>query len=227
MVEVLLDWADDVPTSTERLVSEVGMFVDKYHGVALKQLRLGVILSEMAALIRDNQLVLPADLTMLFKALITLEGMGRQIDPEFDIVSQMGPFLIKATIERNRPEALLARAQRNLTGLMSVANAFPQDLRRFMRRLRTGTVKVSVDMSDLARFGFIVDRAANRLTVGMVTASLIIGSAIVMTVSGGPKLLGLPALGVFGFIVAGAGALWLVLSIWKTPSRAEERDRAD
>ena len=227
MVEVLLDWADDVPTSTERLVSEVGMFVDKYHGVALKQLRLGVILSEMAALIRDNQLVLPADLTMLFKALITLEGMGRQIDPEFDIVSQMGPFLIKATVERNRPEALLARAQRNLSGLMSVANALPQDLRRFMRRLRTGTVKVSVDMSDLARFGFIVDRAANRLTVGMVTASLIIGSAIVMTVSGGPKLLGLPALGVFGFIVAGAGALWLVLSIWKTPSRVEERDQTD
>ena len=55
----------------------------------------------------------------------------------------------------------------------------------------------------------------------MVTASLIIGSSIVMTVSGGPKLFGLPALGVLGFITAGVGASWLMMSIWKT-SRLEE-----
>jgi len=52
--------------------------------------------------------------------------------------------------------------------------------------------------------------------VGMVTASLIIGSSIVMTVSGGPTLLGLPALGVLGFSAAGLGGLWLVASIWRT-----------
>ena len=221
MVEVLLDWTDEAPNSTERLVSEVSMFVDKYHGVALKQLRLVNILGEMTALIRDNRLILPADLTMLFKTLITLEGMGRQIDPDFDIVSQIGPMLVQATMARHSPEVLVARAQRSAGNLLSVLLAAPQDLRRLMRRVRAGTIKVSVDIRDLARFGSIVDRAASRLTIGMVTASLIIGSSIVMTVSGGPKLFGLPALGVLGFITAGVGASWLMMSIWKT-SRLEE-----
>jgi ubiquinone biosynthesis protein len=223
LVEVLLDWADDAMPNTERLISEVGAFIDRYHGVALKQLRLGDILGEMTNLIRDHRLVLPPDLTLLFKTLITLEGMGRQIDPEFDMVAQIAPLLAQATLERHRPEVLLSRAQRNMGNLMSVLGAMPRDLRRFMRRVRAGTVKVSVDMNELARFGALMDRAASRLTVGMVTASLIIGSSIVMTVNGGPSLLGLPALGVLGFTAAGVGALWLFLSVWRT-SRSKGSD---
>jgi ubiquinone biosynthesis protein len=222
IVEVLLDWADDTSPSTERLVSEVGMFVDKYHGVALRQLRLADILGDMTALMRDHRLTLPPDLTMLFKTLITLEGMGRQIDPDFDIVNQVGPLLARATLERHKPEILLRHAQRNVGSLMSVLGALPRDLRRVMRLLRAGAVKVSVDMHELARFGTLMDRAASRLTVGMVTASLIIGSSIVMTVSGGPTLFGLPALGVLGFSAAGVGGLWLLISIWRT-SHGEER----
>lgn len=222
MVEVLLDWADDTSPSTERLVSEVGTFVDKYHGVALKQLRLGDMLGDMAALMRDHRLTLPPDLTMLFKTLITLEGMGRQIDPDFDIVSQVAPLLAQATLERNKPEVLLRHTQRNLVSLRAILGALPRDLRRVLRLLRAGAVKVNVDMPELSRFGALVDRAASRLTVGMVTAALIIGSSIVMTVSGGPTLFGLPALGVLGFSAAGLGGLWLLASIWRT-SHGRER----
>ena len=221
MVEVLLDWTDDTTPSTERLISEVGMFIDKYHGVALRQLRLGDILGDMTALMREHRLTLPPDLTMLFKTLITLEGMGRQIDPDFDIVSQVAPLLARATLERHKPEALLRHAQRNINSLMAVLGALPRDIRRIMRLLRAGAVKVNVDMPELAHFGRLMDRAASRLTVGMVTASLIIGSSIVMTVSGGPTRFGLPALGVLGFTAAGVGGLWLLASIWRTSHGGE------
>jgi ubiquinone biosynthesis protein len=221
MVEVLLDWTDDASPSTERLIAEVGMFIDKYHGVALKQLRLGDILGDMTALMREHRLILPPDLTMLFKALITLEGMGRQIDPDFDIVSQVAPLLAQATLERHRPEALLRHARSNLASLAAVLEALPRDLRRVMRLVRSGAVKVNVDMPELSRFGHLMDRAASRLTVGMVTASLIIGSSIVMTVEGGPTLFGLPALGVLGFSAAGLGGLWLLASIWRTSHSGE------
>jgi ubiquinone biosynthesis protein len=219
IAEILLDWADDTSPGTDRLISEVGTFVDKYHGVALRQLRLGDILRDMAALMREHRLTLPPDLTMLFKTLITLEGMGRQIDPDFDIVNQVGPLLARATLERNRPEVLLRNARRNLGSLMAVAGTLPRDLRRVIRLLRSGTIKASVDLHDLARFSHVMDRAASRLTVGLVTASLIIGSSIVMTVSGGPTLLGLPALGVLGFFGAGMGGIWLLISVWKTSDR--------
>lgn len=221
VVDVLLDWAGDGAPSTERLTAEVGMFIDKYHGVALKQLRLGDMLTEMTSLMRDHQLTLPPDLTMLFKALVTLEGTGRQLDPDFDIVAQASPLLQQASVLRFHPDTLLRKGQRNLASLMSVLSALPQDIRRLMRLLRSGAVNVHVDLSQLDRFGMLMDRAASRLTVGMVTASLIIGSSIVMTVSGGPTLFGLPALGVLGFTAAGIGGLWVLISIWKTSHKGE------
>ncbi|BBL73160.1 ABC1 kinase family protein [Methylomagnum ishizawai] len=222
MVDVLLDWTDEGNPSTERLISEVGMFIDKYHGVALRQLRLGDILGDMTALMREHRLTLPPDLTMLFKALITLEGMGRQIDPDFDIVSQVAPRLSQAMLERHKPEVLMRHAQRNLSSVLALLGSLPADIRRVMRLLRAGAVKVNVDMPELAHFGGLMDRAASRLTVGMVTASLIIGSSIVMTVNGGPLLFGLPALGVLGFTAAGVGGVWLLASMWRT-SHGDER----
>jgi len=61
-----------------------------------------------------------------------------------------------------------------------------------------------------------MDRAANRITIGIVVAALIIGSSIVMTVQGGPTLLGLPIFGLFGFLIASLGGIWLLVSIWRT-----------
>jgi len=64
-----------------------------------------------------------------------------------------------------------------------------------------------------------MDGAASRLTVGIVTSALIIGSSIVMTVKGGPTLFGLPMFGLIGFIGAGIGGIWLLLSIWRSGKR--------
>jgi ubiquinone biosynthesis protein len=76
---------------------------------------------------------------------------------------------------------------------------------------------ISTSMSQhLKHVGNQLDGAANRLVVGIVVAALIIGSSIVMTVSGGPTLLGLPLFGLLGYLGAAAGGAWLLLSIWKS-----------
>jgi ubiquinone biosynthesis protein len=49
----------------------------------LKDLKIGVLLRRVSAILREHSIVLPVDLTLLFKALISLEGLGRQYDPEF------------------------------------------------------------------------------------------------------------------------------------------------
>jgi ubiquinone biosynthesis protein len=222
IVEVLLDWAGDMDTEPDQLKTEMALFVERYHGLPIKDVHLVEVLGDMTTMIRDHGLTLPPDLTMLLKTLITMEGMGRQIDPDFDIVTQVAPLLRRATAERYKPETVMRNAWRNVGGLMRVFGKLPEDLRRMMRLFRRGAVKINVEMNELARFGTLMDRAASRLTVGMVTASLIIGSSIVMTVTGGPTLFGLPALGVLGFTAAGLGGFWVLASIWST-TRGKDR----
>jgi len=107
------------------------------------------------------------------------------------------------------------RGLRHLTGIVNVLGSMPQDLRRLLKSLRGGALKINVDVTELNHFAWQLDRAASRLTVGMITAALIIGSSIVMTVSGGPTLFGLPALGFLGFSAAAFGGIWILLSIWR------------
>ena len=61
-----------------------------------------------------------------------------------------------------------------------------------------------------------IDNAISRLTMGIVTAALIIGSSIIMTVKGGPELFGLPAFGFLGYTFAMVGGVWLLFSIWRS-----------
>ena len=215
VVDVLQEWAGDVYIDNATVTSELDRFIDTYHSLPLKQLSITAILTDLTSLIRDHELVLPPDLTMLLKALITLDGTGRQIDPDFDLVGQASPFLEKAMLARYHPEEIAKRGWRGLIGLSDLVTAIPQDVRRLLRALRNGSLKINVDMTRLNHFGLQLDRAASRLTVGMITSALIIGSSIVMTVSGGPTMFGLPAFGLMGFLGAGICGIWLMISIWK------------
>ncbi|MGB5080384.1 MAG: ubiquinone biosynthesis protein UbiB, partial [Burkholderiales bacterium] len=114
------------------------------------------------------------------------------------------------------PAALAKRGWRALATLLEMFAELPRDLRRVLRSARSGRLQVHIDLTRLDRFGNQLDRAASRLTVGVVTAALIIGSSIVMTVGGGPELLGLPLFGLLGFLGAALGGLWLLYSIWRS-----------
>ncbi|MBX3620707.1 MAG: ubiquinone biosynthesis protein UbiB [Rhizobacter sp.] len=221
VADVLFEWADGNAASDESALSaDVDAFVDTYHGVPLAQLSLAAMLADVTGILRKHKLVLPSDLALLIKAFVSVEGMGRNLDPGFHMAGEALPMLRKALHARYYPKALAARSWRSLNRLVDLFTAVPDDLARLLRSVRHGGVQVHIDIQNLQRVADQLDRAASRLTVGLVVAALIIGSSIVMTVGGGPKLLGLPAFGLIGFVGAIGGALWLLRSM----SRGQRHD---
>jgi len=216
IVQVLLDWISDADADEDKLAADVAEMLLDYETMALKDLRIGVLLQEIAAIMRRHSIVLPADLALLFKALITLEGLGRQLDPEFRLVDHLTPFLGRLMHERYRPGALLARGRERLLEVAALLAGVPEDLRRLVKEARRGRMKIELDLKRLDHFGHQLDRSANRVTVGIITAALIVGSSIVMTVEGGPTLFGLPLFGLLGFLLAFLTGAWLVVSIWRS-----------
>ncbi len=216
VAEVMLDWTGDSAMDEDSLLLEIQTFVQQYHGVALKQLRLGAMLSDLVAILRQHQLALPPDLSLLIKAFISLESMGRDLDPDFDMAGEAMPLLEQALRARYAPTALLRRGWRGVSEALSLVAGLPQDISRLLRAARRGRLEVHIDVMHLKRVGNQIDSAANRLVIGIVIAALIIGSSVVMTVPGGPTLLGLPFFGLLGFAGAVVGSIWLLLSIWRS-----------
>jgi ubiquinone biosynthesis protein len=214
-VEVLLDWAEGQKVDADAVGTDVDAFIDRYHGLALTELRAGAMLSDLTHLLRGHGLALPPDLALVLKVCVALESVGRELDENFDMVAEAAPFLEAATAERYGPRALMRRGRRAAGTALELLAALPSDLRALARSLRRGGASVQVHVAVLGHFGHQLDTAASRMTVGVVVAALIIGSSIVMTVQGGPTLLGLPFFGLLGFLGAVAGSLWLLISIWR------------
>lgn len=211
--DVLLDWAGSRVADHDGLVVDIEHFVDQYRGVPLRQVRVGEMMNELVRMLRRHHLSLPADLALLVKAFITLEGMGHELDPEFDMAGEALPVLEGAMKEHYAPHVVLQRGRRSLREMLSLLAGLPQDLSALLRAARRGRLEIQIDVQHLRRVGNQLHRAANRLTVSLVVAALIVGSSIVMTVPGGPRLLGLPFFGLVGFLGAVAGGVWLLASI--------------
>ena len=222
MLEVLLDWRGSETVDEPRLAADLGELAFDFADVPLRDLRLGVLLHRVSAILREHSIVLPADLTLLFKALITLEGLGRQYDPEFQLIERAKRFLDRAAWERYQPAEVVRRGRLTIGDFVGLITSLPRDIARLVKDARQGRIKVDLDLKRLDSFGDRLDRAIDRVTIGVMTASLVIGSSIVMTVPGGPTVFGLSLLTIFGlvgYLIAFVNSLWVIFSIWRSGRR--------
>lgn len=223
VADVLLEWTrDGQQVSAEKLESDIEAFVDQYHGLQLSEISLGHMLLDVTAILRENHLTLPPDLALLIKTFITLEGLGRGLDPDFNMAGEALPLLRQVVRARYHPKAMAKRAWGSWVRMLEITEQLPQDLSRLLRNARMGNMNIGLEIRSLRRVGNQLDRAANRLSLSLIIAALIIGSSIVMTVGGGPTLLGLPAFGLLGFVGALVGALWLGRAIWRSNRHKDE-----
>jgi ubiquinone biosynthesis protein len=218
MLDVLLDWAGDAYVDEARLAADVNELAFEYDGVPLKDIRIGAVLRRFAAIVREHSIVLPSDLALMFKALITLEGLGRMYDPDFHITDHLAPLLRRALAERYRPAEIVRRSRGAVSDFLGLMASVPRDLARLLREARRGKTRVDLDLKRLDHFGRQLDRTLDRVTVGIMTASLVIGSAIVMTVREGPTVFGvnvLTAIGFIGYVIAFLNSVWILYGIWR------------
>jgi ubiquinone biosynthesis protein len=156
---------------------------------------------------------------LLFKALISLEGLGRQYDPEFRLIERIKPILDRAASERYQPLEALRRGQATVSDFLGLLASMPRDIARLIKDARHGRLRVDLDLKRLDSFGDRLDSAIDRATVGIMTASLVIGSSIAMTVREGPTVFGISVLtiiGLLGYLIAFVNSLWVILSIWRS-----------
>jgi ubiquinone biosynthesis protein len=216
VVEILEDWSDNIHTDEQVLAVEIEAFVDQYSSLSLKDLSLPMMMGDLMALLRDHNLILPADLALLIKAYITLDGLGRHLDPDFNTLVFATPYIQKLMIDRYKPEAIAKRGWRNLISVVDLMSSLPRELHQLLRASRKGAIQVDINVRRLSQYVDKVDRAISRMTMGIVTAALIVGTSIIMTVKGGPEIFGLPAFGFIGYIFSALGGVWLLLSIWRS-----------
>lgn len=193
------------PRALERDVSEL---VAAYSDLTLDSIDLGQLLRELVSLIRTHRLHIPSDLVLLIRSLVTIESVGRRLDPHFDIAAQLEPFLRDMALRRLRPRRLFSQAARTAEDLQRISTLLPDVLGHTLESIKRGGLTVRFDLQHFENLVKQLIRASYVLSAGVIIAGLIVGSSLIIQTGSG-----LVPLGTFGYAVAGAMGLWLLWNI--------------
>ena len=213
MRDVLLAWADGRRVDAERFAEDLGRLLHLYENATLREVSLGTLLSEIAAIMREHHLVLPADLALLFKALITLEGLGTRLVPRFRLVEHVTPYVRRLLAERWQPGRIAGRMSGSAREWGRAARAAPRLLESLARRFADDGVALRFEIREIEGFARQVESSVNRATIGLVTAALIVGSSILLAAPVGRDSFALTFFGWIGIAIAFANSVWLLNSI--------------
>ena len=211
MQYVLSNWAQGDLSDENLLGADVLEMLMNYEHTPVSKLRISQVINDITQIMRSHNLTLPADLVMLFKTLITLEGVVKRLDGSVQLLQRAKPIVLAEIAKRTSPRRLLKESRRHLNNLLQTADELPQNLINLSRRLQKGRLNINLDLRRLDNLNHQLDRATNRLTMGVVTAALIIGSSIVMGVESAPRFIGFT-----GYLLAFANSIWIIWSIWRS-----------
>lgn len=210
-----------VPEDAEldALRRDVDELRDKYYGVPFGEIRLGEAVTDLLDAAHRHRVRIPADLVLLGKSLLTVEGVVAALDPDISIVAIAEPFGMRLLKERLHPRRVASAAWREASEYARTVASLPLQASELMKLAKSGRARFEIGVPELETLLKKLDRVGNRLSFSIVMlsfsivmAGLIIGSSL----GGRPSVLwNVPAIEI-GFGVAMLMLGWLLLSIFKS-----------
>lgn len=197
---------------TRALRRDVSELVASYSDLTLDAIDLSLLLRDLVGFIRAHHLTIPPDLVLLIRALVTIEGVGRDLDPHFDIAAQVRPYFRELTARRFSPRRLVTQAARTAEDLQRIATLLPDVLGQSLESIKRGELTVKLDLKNFEQLVRQLTRASHTLTAGIVLSGLIVGSSLIIRSGVGPI-----SLGYAGFSIAAMLGLVLVWGILQSP----------
>lgn len=216
--EKIVHIAADLGPSSARpdyrqMEKEITLALREELNFAIGRQELGRAMLRLLFILGSNGIPLSHDYSLMAKALLSIEEVGRMLDPEFDIRTEAEPILRQVQHERWSPRNILHSLGEFTKSSLNGLRDLPSELTRFMRRLEHDNLTVNFQHRGLEHLEETLQTAANRITLGVIVGSLIVGSSLIVTTRAGPSLFGYPALGILGYLISALFGFYIVIDI--------------
>ncbi|WP_101927193.1 MULTISPECIES: ubiquinone biosynthesis regulatory protein kinase UbiB [Luteimonas] len=195
----------------DELEAAVRSVCEPYFTRPLSEISLGEVLGKLFRTAQRYQLTLQPQLILLQKTLLSIEGIGRLLDPKLDIWAVARPVLERILVERYSPQRLGREFRDRLPELITQAPDMPRLLHAWLKQQVEGGHELKMRSHDLAELNATMQGMQRRVVAAILGVGLLIVAAVLFALeAGGPSLFGLPV----ATWVAGVGGLWALLASW-------------
>ncbi|HKO02407.1 MAG TPA: AarF/ABC1/UbiB kinase family protein, partial [Thermoanaerobaculia bacterium] len=208
---------------TTKFVHEISSLVASVHRAEATQINSGQLIFNVIAIANNNELKVPSELAILAKTLLNLDSITKRLDDDFDpqrVIREYGEQLMTQKLEqkfnpRNFYPALL--------DLNQLVLDLPHRAREIIDLTAAGRLTFGIKLTQAEEFLAGMHKIANRITVGVVIAALLVASSLMMRVAATWRIFGYPAIAIFGYLIAAVAAVFLIVSTLLQDRRDQER----
>ena len=198
------------------LLDDVQEVVDQFIGKPIAEIDVAAVLDKFYQILRDYKVRCPADMVMLIKAMGTIEGVARDLDPDYEIIEAAKPFIFKLVNDRYAPKALTKRVLNTLFSYAELIDSLPKQVNGILRKLRLGEAKVNFHIEGIEKFRMSVEHTATTVAYALLISALLVASSVLIHATHGQQDSVIGTLGLGGFLLAGFLSLGLIWDIWRT-----------
>lgn len=200
-------------THIPTLRHELSYLIHYYYDISIEKVSLSNLFNEIFRFARNNKLSLPSQFVMLGRAIMTLEGTGRLINPQFSIGSVGQDFAKEYYLNKFKPKNILLNSKNYLDEIISDIRTLPKQLRTILRSVEKNELKIGIDEVRFSTLENNLTSMANKLSVSVVLAALIVGSSLIISSVNVQNNRLIQMLAGTGFFISFMMGLYLVISI--------------
>ena len=216
--ELLQISAVDDDSDIYDLKADMAELMDRYYDVPLGQFQVSELVRDLGELSAKHRIRMNRQLGLLGKVLAGIEGVGRQLDPEFNILPLIKPFVGRLMAQKLSPGEMLTKAAQLAKDYADLITALPQDLKTVLEKAKSGKLRIEFKHVGLDDLVPELERSSSRLSFAMIIAALVVGSAFIMRSDMPPKLFDIPVIGALGYFIAAISGLWLLVTMVRNRS---------
>ncbi|MFW5818759.1 MAG: ABC1 kinase family protein [Desulfovermiculus sp.] len=214
VLDILLDFSEHDPgVETDELHRDIMDLLDDFYSLPLEEINIGQLLSAITNLLHQYKIRIKSDLAIMIKALVTSEGSARLLYPKLDVVTESTPFVRRIALNKYSPRLIYRQLRKGVGNALQMQKDLPRQANQILAKLEHDQLSIRFEHKNLDGMRLTLDRIANRLTLGIITGCMIIGSSMIITTGVRPFIFGYPALGLIGYLLAACVGFWLVIDI--------------
>lgn len=190
------------PVDHGALLEALSRLLAEYSTAEMKEINVGTVLTEVIEVLRGQNMMMTSSVTMLARGFVTIEGVIAQVAPDISVIEIVSKHVIAQQAD---PKFLATQLIDLATTSAASAEALaklPTQLSNTLEMLDRGQIKVNGDIEVSSRILATAYASVGRISLALLSAGLFLGSSILCTTAMQPQLLGVPLLGVLGYVGA-------------------------
>lgn len=192
---------------------DVTLALREDFNLALGRPQIGRAMLKLLFIFGRNGINITRDYSLMAKSVLSIEEVGRTLDPDFDLRAHARPVLAELRKERTGPRALARDSRVLLRSVLTGLQELPGELYRIVRRIEHDDLTIKFQHQGLENLDDALKTASNRITLGVVIGSLIVGSSLIITTRIPPFLFGHSAFGIIGYLLSALLGLYVIYDI--------------